>query len=95
MKPLRYTLRLILVVSVLGLVPILFAPAGPSLTPYVSALSDLAVGDIFAAKPPPCGNKVCDFTEPDSPICVAQKHSGTNCRRFIKFGMVVCEQTAC
>src|SRR5260221_13932385 len=66
---LRSVLRVVVVAGVLGLLVIVLAPAAPSLTPYASALSEFAAGNAFAAPPPPCDNKVCDFSDPSIPIC--------------------------
>jgi len=83
-RPVRYAIRFLALLAVIA-----------STSPYVSALSNLAVGPVWAAKPAPCGDRTCDLTDPAVPICVSQKKVGTNCRIVTKFGMTFCQTTAC
>jgi len=94
-RPVGYAVRFLALLAVIASIQFVSGARSSSTSPYVSALSNLAVGPAWAAKPAPCGDRTCDFTDPDVPICVSQKKVGTNCRVFVKFGMTVCQTTAC
>ncbi len=94
-RPVRYAIRFLALLAVIASIPLVSGARSSSTSPYVSALSNLAVGPVWAAKPAPCGDRTCDLTDPAVPICVSQKKVGTNCRIVTKFGMTFCQTTAC
>jgi hypothetical protein len=94
-RPARHAIRLIALFAVIASIQFISGARSSSTSPYVSALSDLAVGTAWAAKPAPCADKTCDNSDPSVPICVFQKKVGTNCKIITKFGMTFCQSTAC
>jgi len=52
----RYSVRVLLVVALLGALSFTLAPAGSSGTPYLSSLMEIAGGPVLAAG---CSNSVC------------------------------------
>ena len=61
--------------AALMLIPAALGPSPSSDGPYLSSISDLAVGQAFAAPPNRCQNKVCDGNIP--PKCL--NATGYNC----------------
>jgi hypothetical protein len=68
--PLGIALRFLLVVAVVGLFAAVLTPSDPADSPYLSALSGVAVSETFA-QPPACNNKLCDDQIP--PKCLKAK----------------------
>jgi len=60
-SPIKLVLRFLAIVSVLGVISVLLAPASPGNSPYASALSDLTIGPALAA-PSSCANTICSST---------------------------------
>lgn len=58
-RPVRYALRFMVMVAVIASLPILLSPSSGEGTPYLSALSDLTVSSVLAAKPGTCSNSIC------------------------------------
>ncbi len=80
-----FALRFLMISMVLGLVPILFATPGPRNTPYLSALSSLAIPQTFAA-PKTCNFKACGgsrYNEACNPTSYA-----SNCKNSKGFCIV-------
>ncbi len=70
-RALIYTVRFAVILAVIGLLPMLHGSAGPIGSPYVSALSSLAVPQVFAR--PACNFKGCGgsrYNEACNPITV-------------------------
>ena len=82
-KSIRYALRAVVLIVVVASLTMLLAPASPVHSPYVSALSGLAVSPAYAAG---CPDKACDR----GVSCVAG--TGYKCIRFNGRG---CTATAC
>ncbi len=82
-KLLHYSLRFLVIVAVVGALSLLLTPPGPTSCPYLSALSDWAVGQTLASQT--CPDRACS----NSLIqCVHMK--GFICRRIDR-----CSETAC
>lgn len=81
-KPVRFALRFVMIVAVGASLSLLTSPA-PTSCPYVSALSDWAVGQVIASQT--CADRVCNSSLTG---CVHTK--GFNCRRIDR-----CSETAC
>jgi len=73
-KPVKHFVQFMALMAALTLIPAALAPSTSTDTPYVSALADLTVSPVLAAK---CVNKTCDFSNPDRARCV-QSH-GNKC----------------
>ena len=85
-RPFRFAFRLLLVAAALAAVPIASAVLGPARTPYLSALSDLSAGTVYAAG---CQHKACFFIGGRSKC--ASTTEATNC----KSGTGFCESKPC
>ena len=82
-KSLQYSLRFVVIVAVVGALSLLLTPPAPTSCPYLSALSDWAVGQTLASQT--CTDRACS----NSLIqCVHLK--GFNCRRIDR-----CSDTPC
>jgi hypothetical protein len=88
-RSLGTTIRFILVVAVLAMIPVAFAPSTSTDTPYLSALSALGVGDLIAA--PGCENKTCVHDAQGKALC--KSNPGTYCLR--KPNGVLCGGSTC
>jgi hypothetical protein len=71
----RITARTLLIVAVLATAQIVISVSSPTHSPYLSALSDLAVQSALAA--PGCNNKTCEKDPRKGPTCF--KAIGSNC----------------
>jgi len=77
--------RFLLVVAVVSLIPTLVTSPGPQSTPYLSALSDLAVPQAYAAKKT-CNYKACGgsrYNEACNPTSYA-----SNCTTYKGFCII-------
>ena len=82
-KATRYAVRIVVLMAVVAALTVWHAPASPSRSPYVSALSDLVASPAFAAG---CPNKACNR----GIDCYSQ--AGYKCIHFNGKG---CTATAC
>ena len=84
-RPIRFAARIALILALVTLVPLLFAPAShaPATSPYLSALSDLGAAPVLAAST--CLNTACTSRG----LCARGK--GFNCRHAAG----ECQATAC
>ena len=82
-KSVRYALRAVMLIAVFASLTMLHTPASPSHSPYLSALSGLAVSPAYAAG---CPDKACDR----GVSCYAS--AGYKCIRFNGKG---CTATIC
>ena len=73
-RPIRYTVRLMVIIAVLATIPMIFTQSEVENSPYLSALSDLTAGEALAAKP--CSGTIC---APAGFRCGLQP--GFNCKR--------------
>lgn len=83
-RTITYALRFALILAVVGMIPMLSGPAGKASSPYLSALSNLAVPQTFAR--PACNYKGCGgsrHNEACNPITVA-----ANCVNYKGFCLV-------
>ena len=71
----RITSRILSVVAVLAAVQIVTGVSSPPRSPYLSALSALAVQSALAA--PGCNNKTCEKDPRKGPTCFSA--TGSNC----------------
>lgn len=60
-RSIRYAVRFMAIVAVAVTLSLLLSPSGGAGSPYVSALSELAVGSLMA-KPSPCNFSWCGTT---------------------------------
>ena len=82
----RFALRFLLIVAALALISSLVTSPGPRSSPYLSALSDLAVPQAYAAKKT-CNYKACGgsrYSEACNPTTFAS--SCTNSKGFCIVG---------
>lgn len=66
-KSTRFIARLAVATVALCILALALAPAGhvaPNMSPYQSALSSVGVGTAWAAAPPKCNNRICEFVAP-------------------------------
>jgi len=82
----RITARILFIVAFLATVQIVIGVSSPARSPYLSALSDMAVQSALAA--PGCNNKTCEKDPRKGPTCF--KATGSNCS--VSGG---CTSTAC
>jgi len=71
----RITARILFIVAFLATVQIVIGVSSPARSPYLSALSDMAVQSALAA--PGCNNKTCEKDPRKGPTCF--KATGSNC----------------
>ena len=71
----RITARILFNVAFLATVQIVIGVSSPARSPYLSALSDMAVQSALAA--PGCNNKTCEKDPRKGPTCF--KATGSNC----------------
>ena len=71
----RITARILMIAAVLAAVQIVAGVSSPARSPYLSALSDMAVQSALAA--PGCNNKTCEKDPRKGPTCF--KAMGSNC----------------
>ncbi len=73
-KSIRYAVRFVVIITVVGALSLLLAPSSPTSTPYLSALLNLVAGSTVIASPT-CENKSCNLS---TGKCV--HNPGQNCR---------------
>lgn len=61
-NPLRMAVHFVVIVAVVAAATMMLAPAAPSGSPYLSALSDLAASPALAKGK--CTNRACEFVAP-------------------------------
>ncbi len=66
-RPLKYAGRFVVVVALVAVVSVLLAPSSSTNSPYLSALSNMAVSGTLAATLAPCNNLHCGILRPN--IC--------------------------
>jgi len=71
----RITARILFIVAVLATAQIVSGVSSPIRSPYLSALSGMAVQSALAA--PGCNNKTCEKDPRKGPTCF--KATGSNC----------------
>jgi len=71
----RITARILFIVAFLATAQIVIGVSSPARSPYLSALSDMAVQSALAA--PGCNNKTCEKDPRKGPTCF--KATGSNC----------------
>jgi hypothetical protein len=81
-KPARYALRFLVVVAIVSLIPMLFTSPSPASSPYVSALSSLAVPQTFAGTK--CSYQGCTGGSRYNTVC-GKATSATNCQNYKGF----------
>jgi len=74
-RPVKMAVRFLVLSAVVVAAALTFAPASPSHSPYLSALSDLAAPPVLAGKGH-CPNTACEFVAP-AHACL--EGSGTKC----------------
>ena len=81
-RPARYALRFLVVIAVVSMIPMLFNSPGPAPSPYVSALSNLAVPQTFAGTK--CSYQGCTGGSRYNTVC-GKATSATNCQNYKGF----------
>jgi len=87
-RPAKFAVRFVIIVAVALSIPALLAPSAPQSSPYLSALSTLAVSQTLAAGT--CNNKACVGGSRFNISC--GQLTGFNCE---KFGRNLCSDGAC
>jgi hypothetical protein len=72
----RITARILVIVAVLATAQIVIGVSSPDRSPYLSALSNMAVQSALAA--PGCNNKTCEKDPRKGPTCF--QATGSNCK---------------
>lgn len=88
-RTVRYGLCLVALLAVAALIPTITAPAKTAPGPYASALSNLTVGQTYAASN--CNNKDCAGGSRHNIVCAKVMIPGTNCFNYQGF----CISQAC
>ncbi len=63
-RSIKYAARFVVIVALVAMVSVLFAPSSSTNSPYLSALSNMAASATMAA--PPCHNMHCGILRPNT-----------------------------
>ncbi len=81
-RPAKFGLRFLAIIAIVSLIPMLFNSAAPVRSPYVSALSSLAVTQTFAGTK--CSFQGCTGGSRYNTVC-GKATSATNCQNYKGF----------